>query len=220
MKVEVRFHNLLLTLPLPASRRAKMDFLAVCRGPTWHPLLLSVLGVIILGSLLLLFITLLRRIASKPARHHTATILVLGDIGRSPRMMYHADSLAQHGWDTLVVGYGDSLPMPALLESPRVQLLHLANPSTPLLSLPWILRAPIRIAYQIVSVLYLCLWRRPYHSEILLVQNPPSIPTLALAQLVSYISGAKLIIDWHNTGYSILAMRVGPKSPLVRVAEW
>jgi hypothetical protein len=47
-----------------------------------------------------------RRIGKRPPRRRTATVLVLGDIGRSPRMMYHAESLARAGWDTFVVGYG------------------------------------------------------------------------------------------------------------------
>lgn len=41
----------------------------------------------------------------KPSRH-TVAILVLGDIGRSPRMMYHAESFAQNGFMTYLVGYG------------------------------------------------------------------------------------------------------------------
>lgn len=39
-----------------------------------------------------------------PARR-SAAILVLGDIGRSPRMMYHAHSLSQSGFETYVVGF-------------------------------------------------------------------------------------------------------------------
>lgn len=34
-----------------------------------------------------------------------AAIIVLGDIGRSPRMMYHAESLAIGGWETYIIGY-------------------------------------------------------------------------------------------------------------------
>ena len=33
-------------------------------------------------------------------------IVVLGDIGRSPRMQYHALSLAKEGWQVDLVGYG------------------------------------------------------------------------------------------------------------------
>lgn len=32
-------------------------------------------------------------------------LVVLGDIGRSPRMQYHALSLAQHGFEVDLVGY-------------------------------------------------------------------------------------------------------------------
>ena len=33
------------------------------------------------------------------------TLVVLGDIGRSPRMQYHALSFAQNGWTVDFVGY-------------------------------------------------------------------------------------------------------------------
>ncbi|ORY35370.1 hypothetical protein BCR39DRAFT_509121 [Naematelia encephala] len=176
--------------------------------------------VLILVSIPVLFVLLYQNITSKPARHNTAIILVLGDIGRSPRMMYHAESFARHDWEAIVVGYGDTPPIPPLLELPHVHLLHLANPPWPIILLPWALRAPIRILYQVFSVLYITLIRLPIRCEVLLVQNPPTIPTLALAQLIAYLTGTRLIIDWHNTGYSILAMRTGDKSPLVKVAKW
>lgn len=39
-------------------------------------------------------------------------ILVLGDIGRSPRMQYHALSIAKHGGKVVIVGYkGESLQL-------------------------------------------------------------------------------------------------------------
>jgi beta-1,4-mannosyltransferase len=40
-----------------------------------------------------------------PARRSVA-ILVLGDIGRSPRMMYHAESFSKAQFDTYLIGYG------------------------------------------------------------------------------------------------------------------
>ena len=51
-------------------------------------------------------------------------------------------------------------------------------------------------------------------------KNPPSIPTLALAWLVSRITGSKVIIDWHNLGYSILALKFGEKHLFVRIYRW
>lgn len=42
--------------------------------------------------------------AEKPEDEHIQ-ILVLGDIGRSPRMQYHAISIAKHGRNVDLVGY-------------------------------------------------------------------------------------------------------------------
>lgn len=45
----------------------------------------------------------------KPRDQHSlrsVAILVLGDIGRSPRMMYHAQSFAENEFVTYVIGYG------------------------------------------------------------------------------------------------------------------
>lgn len=40
------------------------------------------------------------------------TIVVLGDIGRSPRMGYHALSLVEEGYFVHLIGYGES-PLPS-----------------------------------------------------------------------------------------------------------
>jgi beta-1,4-mannosyltransferase len=53
----------------------------------------------------------------------SVALVVLGDIGRSPRMMYHAESLARNGYTTHIVAYrgafaqrpsrgGADLPLP------------------------------------------------------------------------------------------------------------
>lgn len=40
---------------------------------------------------------------------HTVQILVLGDIGRSPRMQYHALSIAKNGGQVVIIGYRGEL---------------------------------------------------------------------------------------------------------------
>lgn len=40
---------------------------------------------------------------------HTVQILVLGDIGRSPRMQYHALSIAKNGGRVVIIGYRGEL---------------------------------------------------------------------------------------------------------------
>ncbi len=51
-------------------------------------------------------------------------------------------------------------------------------------------------------------------------QNPPAIPTLPLATLAAKVRGSRLVIDWHNTGHSILALRLGIQHRVVKMAKW
>ncbi|KAF8499108.1 beta-1,4-mannosyltransferase [Russula emetica] len=155
---------------------------------------------------------------SKPSPRSVA-ILVLGDVGRSPRMMYHAESFAKLRFQTFLVGYQGSKPIPSLLSLPHVHFLYISQTPPSLRKLPFIVFAPLKIAQQVLSILYALLWRIPRPPEFILVQNPPSIPTLALVWLVGKLRGSKVIIDWHNLGYSILALNLGSDHIFVRLAK-
>ncbi|KIM84705.1 glycosyltransferase family 33 protein [Piloderma croceum F 1598] len=172
-----------------------------------------------------IFIYVTSHLLSPPTPHkspvlRSVAILVLGDIGRSPRMMYHAESFAKNDYETFLVGYPGSKPIPSLLSLPHIHFLYLSSPPKPLTHLPFLLSAPIKITLQIISVLSALLIRIPQPPEFILVQNPPSIPTLALVWLVGWLRGSKIIIDWHNLGYSILALKLGPDHLLVRISKW
>jgi beta-1,4-mannosyltransferase len=52
------------------------------------------------------------------------------------------------------------------------------------------------------------------------MQNPPSIPTLLISTAVCFFRRTRLVIDWHNFGHSILALKLGQNHPLVRVSKW
>jgi beta-1,4-mannosyltransferase len=41
----------------------------------------------------------------EPPSYRTVAIVVLGDIGRSPRMMYHAESFASHDFNAYIIAY-------------------------------------------------------------------------------------------------------------------
>ena len=43
-------------------------------------------------------------------KHISVQVVVLGDVGRSPRMQYHAISLAKHGARVYIIGYVGTLP--------------------------------------------------------------------------------------------------------------
>ena len=52
----------------------------------------------------------------------------------------------------------------------------------------------------------------------MLVQNPPSIPVLLVARVATWLRCSKLVIDWHNFGYSILSHTLGDTHPIVMVS--
>jgi beta-1,4-mannosyltransferase len=57
-----------------------------------------------------IFIYVTWHLLSPPTQHkspvlRSVAILVLGDIGRSPRMMYHAESFAKNDYETFLIGY-------------------------------------------------------------------------------------------------------------------
>lgn len=54
-----------------------------------------------------------------------AHIVVLGDIGHSPRMGYHAMSLSKEGYQVDIFGYEGSSPHLDLLFDPNITLRHL-----------------------------------------------------------------------------------------------
>ncbi|GAB1319213.1 mannosyltransferase [Madurella fahalii] len=145
-------------------------------------------------------------------------VLVLGDIGRSPRMTYHALSIAKHGGKVNLIGYLESLPHPDLRDNPNITINSLPVPPRRPPSIPFIVFAPWKVIYQIYHLTRLLAHGLP-PAQWILVQNPPSIPTLAVASLVSYLRKSKLIIDWHNYGWTILSGTRGANHPLVALSK-
>ncbi|KIV79792.1 hypothetical protein PV11_07337 [Exophiala sideris] len=147
-------------------------------------------------------------------------VVVLGDLGRSPRMQYHALSIAEHGGHVQLVGYRDTEPLPDLVAHPNVTIVPLP-PAPQLLQtsnkLLFLVFGPIKVLLQTWY-----LWRTLSYSvapKWMLVQNPPSIPTLLVVSLVCFFRGTRLVVDWHNFGYSILALKLGPNHPMVQVSK-
>ncbi|KAI0960946.1 hypothetical protein AcV7_000183 [Taiwanofungus camphoratus] len=168
------------------------------------------------------FVFVVWRLLRQPRRQislRSAAILVLGDVGRSPRMMYHAQSFAATDFETFVIGYPGSKPIPSLLTIPHVHFLYLSTPPAYLSSLPFVVGAPRKVLHQVLSILHALLVRIPNPPEFIVVQNPPSIPTLALVWLIAKLRGCKVIIDWHNLGYSILALKLGERHIFVKLAK-
>jgi len=139
-------------------------------------------------------------------------VLALGDLGRSPRATYHVEALARHGAQVAFVGYRGT-PLPEALRChPRVHVAEFDPPSrrhTDRLGL-----AATRLGYLAAALVdTVSLSGRTTHElnrggpfDLLIVQTPPAVPSLALAQYVARRDGARLIIDWHNFTHSLIAL--------------
>lgn len=150
----------------------------------------------------------------------TVQVVVLGDIGRSPRMQYHAISIAKHRGRVCLIGYQESELHPDIVASPRIRIIPLAPAPLFLRSsnkLLFPILAPLKAIWQACG-LYHALCYRSEAGRWMLVQNPPSIPTLAIASLVCFFRNTELVIDWHNFGYTILGLKLGQNHPLVRIS--
>lgn len=184
--------------------------------------------VLIVGATSLLLYCLPKRYGSFVGRERTANriqILVLGDLGRSPRMQYHALSVARHGCHVDLIGYLESDLHPEILANPDFIHIFSLNQTPDFINKyrhKFSIYGPLKVLFQIWT-LWLVLGYRTKPARWMIVQNPPSIPTLFLAWVFCFLRNTRLVIDWHNFGYSILALKLGGKHPLVqisRVYEW
>ncbi|XP_017113969.1 chitobiosyldiphosphodolichol beta-mannosyltransferase [Drosophila elegans] len=152
-----------------------------------------------------------------PPKKRNACVIVLGDIGRSPRMQYHAQSLLEENFNVDVIGYLETRPLEALTQHPRCRIHELT--AVPVTNLTPKLRLLFKAFWQTLSLLMaLISIGRP---SFLLVQNPPGIPTLIVCYLYCALTRTKLAIDWHNYTYTVLAvgMSGGEQSPLIRLVR-
>ena len=67
------------------------------------------------------------KIKQKIAR--SVQVVVLGDIGRSPRMQYHAISIAKHGGRVQLIGYQGLFLLSKLLMLYRLPMFRVRGPS-------------------------------------------------------------------------------------------
>ncbi|XP_038006910.1 chitobiosyldiphosphodolichol beta-mannosyltransferase isoform X2 [Motacilla alba alba] len=164
--------------------------------------------------LLLLLLLLWRRRAGGAGR---VCVAVLGDLGRSPRMQYHALALARHGREVALLGYLQTRPHRDVLRCENIRLVPVAELSGLRVG-PKLFQYVLKVLVQSVQLLYTLL--RIDQPSYILLQNPPGLPGIAVAWVAGLWWGSKLIIDWHNYGYTIMSLSHGRSHPLVLIAKW
>ena len=138
-------------------------------------------------------------------------VIVIGDLGRSPRMQYHAASLAAAGSDVDVIGLEGAAVMPALAANPRIHVHRLPDRSFAGRRKGGVRRFVYSSAARGLGQgvrLFATLMRIPT-PNVILVQNPPAFPTLFVAWLAARVRGARFVIDWHNLSHTIAAVKLG-----------
>src|SRR5262245_27277523 len=157
------------------------------------------------------------------ASHMRVAVVVLGDLGRSPRMLYHAKALAAQGADVDLVGYVDSALPSSVRDNQRIAVHSVGGPSTPrsgqVSRSRYLAAATWRGVAVAASLAKLLMWRLA-QPDVILVQNPPGVPVLAIAWLACRMRSARLLIDWHNLTYAMLSLRLGSGHLLVRAVRW
>ena len=150
-----------------------------------------------------------RQLAEKRPLH--VIVIVLGDLGRSPRMQYHASSLLKEGYTVSLIGYNGEHLIPALQNTgERLNVIRFSIPSPDVFKKCLPLYLVWRISSLCLYLLYALVISVPKASsntkrvDCVLVQNPPAMPLLAVVHLYCFVTlifkGYKpaFVIDWHN----------------------
>ncbi len=132
-------------------------------------------------------------------------------------MCNHAREFAAAGCDTILIGYA---PRAGTQTPPGVRI----RPLTPMRragdnrsKLAFLSISAVRMGLLFRKLAAALIEERP---DTILVQNPPSFPTLTAAWIAHLITRARVVVDWHNYGYTILALRLGERHPIVRLHAW
>jgi beta-1,4-mannosyltransferase len=133
-------------------------------------------------------------------------------------MQYHALALAVNEGEVDLVGLEGSPVHAALTAEPRVRTHRLADRHFTSRAAKgrsrFVWMSAARASGQAAALLSTLL-RLP-KPDVILVQNPPSVPTLSAAWTAARIRGARLVIDWHNLSHTVLAVRLGETHRAVR----
>ncbi|CAD7936589.1 unnamed protein product [Amoebophrya sp. A25] len=164
-------------------------------------------------------------------------VIVIGDVARSPRMMNHASEFAKRGVEVLLVGHyeqGDDVKRRQTLpreiaDSSRIHLVPLPQFICPFPWLPYPFYLLWRILYDLFHFAKMAwismanLSKPPIDS--ILIQNPPMVPQILLLKACQMLAAAigsrpKIVVDFHNFGYTILGMKLRKCSPIVKALEF
>src|SRR5439155_22115140 len=107
----------------------------------------------------------------RSGRAGRVTVVALGDLGRSPRICYHALALADAGARVDLFGYVETAVDPAVDRHPAIRVHRLRAPPAHTSRAGFVVRGAGRVARQTGELVHALLARAPA-PDVLLVQTP------------------------------------------------
>jgi beta-1,4-mannosyltransferase len=133
-------------------------------------------------------------------------------------MQYHALAAAVNGAEVDLIGLEGAPLHAALTAEPRLRSHRMSDRAfarrTRAGKRPFVFLSAARASLQAARLLG-ALMRIP-KPDVILVQNPPAVPTLAAAWMAARLRRARFVIDWHNLSHTVLAVRLGAEHRAVR----
>ena len=149
-------------------------------------------------------------------------IVVLGDLGHSPRMSYHAKSFKDLGYHVNLCGYLESSLPQFLYDPDNIEIYDI-----PVIKrkryLPYLIFAFLKVINQIFYLTNLLKNIIGDNTRFVLIQNPPSLPILLIIGLIKKIwaPNVQIIIDWHNLNWSILNLKYQNENhPIIKLMKF
>lgn len=149
-------------------------------------------------------------------------LIVLGDIGHSPRMVQHIQELLRNGYEVNCIAYLESSMPESLSASHRFHFypLSLYSSIQNKRGLLLLFFTIYKVISQIFTLIWIMLFRIHSSPKYIITQNPPCIPLFMMLPIISWLYRARWIIDWHNLSWSIMSMSHGQNSILMKTCRW
>jgi beta-1,4-mannosyltransferase len=134
---------------------------------------------------------------------------------------YHGLYLARMDPNLLVslVGYEGEKCISEIYEQENIQFLTFQPILQKFPRKLFLLFGPLKVFLQLLRLFWILLFTAG-SIDLILLQNPPTIPTFIIVWICCRLKGAHFVIDWHNLGYSILGLALGETHLLVKIAKW
>ncbi|XP_029653922.1 chitobiosyldiphosphodolichol beta-mannosyltransferase-like [Octopus sinensis] len=78
-------------------------------------------------SAIRLYMNILRYLLRCGKGTPVAAVVVVGDIGRSPRMQNHSVSLSENGYKTLIFGFHESTPIDNVIKNEKIKIINISR---------------------------------------------------------------------------------------------